>query len=129
MSTDVVTVGANDKLAVANDVMRLGRIRHMPVVDDDGALIGLVSQRDLFHNALLKALGYGTHAQQSALDSFRAKDAMTSPVVTVGPKMPLSEVARLMLEKKIGCVVVSEDDQIVGIITEGDFVALAAEAK
>jgi CBS domain-containing protein len=127
MTADVVTVGPNDKLAVADDVMRLGRIRHMPVVDEDGTLVGIVSQRDLFHNAVLRALGYGTHAKQQALDQFRVKDAMTSNVVTVSPETRLKDAARLMRDGKIGCVVVVHDETVVGILTEGDFVALYVE--
>jgi CBS domain-containing protein len=126
MTRDVVTVDLNDQLAVAEDVMRLGRFRHMPVVDEDGELVGLVSSRDLFHNALLKALGYGTRAKQEALETTRVKEAMTSPVVTTTPETPLSDAAKVMRDKKLGCLVVVENQKIVGILTEGDFVALAA---
>ena len=126
MTRDVVTVDPNDQLAVAEDVMRLARFRHMPVVDEDGELVGLVSSRDLFHNALLKALGYGTHAKQNAMETTRVKEAMTSPVVTTTPETPLSAAAKVMRDKKLGCLVVVENQKIVGILTEGDFVALAA---
>ena len=126
MTRDVATVDPNDQLAVAEDVMRLARFRHMPVVDEDGELVGLVSSRDLFHNALLKALGYGTHAKQRAMETTRVKEAMTSPVVTTTPETPLSDAAKVMRDKKLGCLVVIENRKIVGILTEGDFVALAA---
>src|SRR5688572_20369 len=76
MTSDVVTLERNEKLLVADDVMRLGRIRHLPIVDAEGALAGIVSQRDLFHSGLMKALGYGTHAQKSALDLLVVKEAM-----------------------------------------------------
>jgi CBS domain-containing protein len=125
MTRDVMTVNPNDQLAGAEDVMRLARFRHMPVVDDDGELVGIVSSRDLFHNALLKALGYGTHAKQKAMEAMRVKEAMTSPVVTTTPKTPLSEAAKVMGDRKLGCLVVVDGQQIVGILTEGDFVALA----
>ncbi|MDF3071538.1 MAG: hypothetical protein K0R38_7139, partial [Polyangiaceae bacterium] len=46
MTSMVTTVGRNENLKSADDVMRLGRIRHLPVLDDDGALAGIVSQRD-----------------------------------------------------------------------------------
>ena len=57
MSTDVATLQRNDKLSIADDVMRLGRIRHLPVVDEDGRVVGVLSQRDLFRGALATALG------------------------------------------------------------------------
>ena len=128
MTTEVVTVERNEKLLIADDVMRLGRIRHLPVVDDDGALAGIVSQRDLFHNGLLRALGYGTHAQRRALDMVVVKEAMKTEVETIGPDTPLLDAARRMLELKIGCLVVVDGGRIVGILTESDFVKLYASA-
>jgi CBS domain-containing protein len=125
MTTDVATLDRNEKLAVAEDVMRLGRIRHLPIVDEDGALAGIVSQRDLFHSGLLRALGYGTHAKDRALELLVLKEAMKTEVVTVGPSAPLVEAAKIMLERKIGCLVVVEGKKIVGILTESDFVKLA----
>ena len=128
MTRTVMTVDPNDQLAVAEDVMRLARFRHMPVVDEDGEPVGIVSSRDLFHNALLKALGYGTHAKQQAMETTRVKEAMTFPVLTTTPTTSLSEAAKVMHEKKLGCLVVLDGKKIVGILTEGDFVALAAAA-
>lgn len=127
MTSTVVTLGRNDALRSADDIMRLGRIRHLPIVDEDGNLVGIVSQRDLFHSGLIRALGYGTHAHNRALDSLDVKEAMHSEVVTLGPDAPLSDAAKLMLERKIGCVVVVDGSQIVGILTESDFVRLALE--
>jgi len=127
MTSDVVTLGRNEKLVVADDVMRLGRIRHLPIVDDDGRLAGIVSQRDLFHSGLMKALGYGSHAQQNVLDMLAVKEAMRDDVVTTAPTTPLVDAAKLMIERKIGCLVVVDGDKIAGILTEGDFVKLVAE--
>jgi CBS domain-containing protein len=126
MTRDVVTLERNDKLLVADDLMRLGRIRHLPVVDEDGRLAGIVSQRDLFHSGLIKALGYGSHAQRKALDMVVVKEAMQTEVVTTTPDTPLRDAARLMLERKIGCLVVLDEQRIAGILTESDFVKLAA---
>jgi CBS domain-containing protein len=127
MTPDVVTLDRNEKLVVADDVMRLGRIRHLPIVDSDGSLAGIVSQRDLFHSGLLKALGYGTHAQANMLDLLSVKEAMKTEVVTTTPDTPLVEAAKLMIERKIGCLVVLDGQKIAGILTEGDFVKLVAE--
>lgn len=127
MTRDVATLGRNDSLRTADDVMRLGRIRHLPIVDEDGELAGIVSQRDLFHGGLIKALGYGTHARGRALDSLVVKEAMKTDVVTTTPETDIVQAARLMLEKKIGCLVVLEGRKLVGILTESDFVRLAVE--
>ena len=127
MTNDVATIGRNENLLAADDIMRLGRIRHLPVVDEDGSLAGIVSQRDLFHSGLLRALGYGTHAKQKALELLVLKEAMKTEVMTITPDAPLSEAARIMLRHKIGCLVVVEGKKIAGIITESDFVKLAAQ--
>ena len=126
MTPDVITLERNEKLLVADDVMRLGRIRHLPIVDSDGTLAGIVSQRDLFHSGLIKALGYGTHAQKNALELLVVKEAMKTDVVTTTPDTPLTVAAKLMFERKIGCLVVLEGGKVAGILTEGDFVKLAA---
>src|SRR6478609_4156761 len=125
MTKEVATLGRNEKLAVADDVMRLGRIRHLPIIDEDGALAGIVSQRDLFHSGLLRALGYGTHARDQALGVLVLKEAMKTEVLTVTPEAPLTEAAQMMLKHKIGCLVVVEGRKIAGILTESDFVKLA----
>ena len=55
MTPEVTTLKQNDKLTLADDIMHLGRIRHLPVLDDDGQqVVGLVSQRDLFRGALAR---------------------------------------------------------------------------
>jgi CBS domain-containing membrane protein len=127
MTREVVTLDRNERLIHADDVMRLGRIRHLPVIDNDGALVGIISQRDLFHSGLVQALGYGTHAQRKALDMVVVKEAMKSEVFTIAPDALLSAAAGLMLERKIGCLVVIENQKISGILTESDFVKLAVE--
>jgi CBS domain-containing membrane protein len=127
MTSDVTTLKRNEKLTLADDLMQLGRIRHLPVLDDDGKeLVGIVSQRDLFRGALARALGYGQHASRKILDTLLVKDVMTTDVITTGPQTSLGEAAKVMMERKIGCLPVVQDGRLVGIITEGDFVALAA---
>lgn len=127
MTPGVVTMGRNETLRTVDDVMRLGRIRHMPVIDEDGALAGVLSQRDLFHSGLLRALGYGSHARERALDTLVVKEAMKTDVVTTTPDAPLADAAKLMFQRKIGCLIVLESGKIVGILTEADFVRLAME--
>ena len=126
MSTEVATVRRNDKLAIADDVMNLGRVRHTPVLDDHSDdVVGILSQRDLFRGALARAIGYGGHAQQKLLNLLVVKDVMTTEPITTTPDAPLADAARLMLTRKIGCLPVLEDGRLVGILTESDFVQLA----
>jgi CBS domain-containing membrane protein len=126
MTSEVTTLQRNDKLTLADDIMRLGRIRHLPVVDENGQLAGIVTQRDLFRGALAKALGYGERAQRQLMDTLVVKEVMTSEVITTTPDTPLAEAAHVLVERKIGCLPVIEAGRLAGIITEGDFVALAA---
>jgi CBS domain-containing protein len=127
MTADPTTLKSSDKLTLADDIMRLGRVRHLPVLDDDGQkLVGIVTQRDLFRDALAQALGYGKHAQRQLLDSLVVKDVMATEVVTIRPDASLAYAARVLTERKIGCLPVVENGRLVGILTEGDFVALIA---
>jgi CBS domain-containing protein len=129
MTQDVLRVERNQKLSTADDIMRLGRVRHVLVVDEEGALQGVVSQRDLFHGGLLRALGYGTRAKEQALDSLLVKEAMKSDPITTTPDASLQSAASLMAQHKIGCLPVLEAGRVVGILTEGDFVLMAAGTK
>ena len=91
-------------------------------------LVGIVSQRNLFHSGLLKALGYGSHAQHHALETVAMEAAMNTNVITTTPQTPLREAARTMFKRRIGCLVVVEGGRgIAGILAESDFVKLAAE--
>ena len=125
MTPVVQTLGRNDQLTIADELMRTQRIRHLPVLDEDGIVCGVVSQRDLFRGALAKALGYGQTAQQKLHSMLLVKEVMSTGLVTIGPHEPLANAARLMLEHKIGCLPVVDGEQLLGIVTESDFVALA----
>ena len=72
-------------------------------------MVGIISQRDLFHSGLVQALGYGTRAQRKALDMVVVKDAMTVEVRTIAPDALLSTAAAVMLKRKVGCLVVMEN--------------------
>ena len=127
MTPDPFTLGRNDRLSIADDLMSQQRIRHIPVLDDDGHLAGIISQRDLFRGALLRALGYGSRAEQMMLQTVAIKEAMTDEVVTTTPDTPLSDAAREMVERGVGCLPVIAGGQLVGIITEGTFTRVVAE--
>jgi len=122
----VKTLERNDKLLIADTVMRNERIRHLPILDDAGRLVGIVSQRDLFLNALVRALGHGTVARDRALGSITVKEVMTEDVVTTTPETPITAAAQIMVGRKIGCLPVVEGDAVVGILSESDIVSAVA---
>jgi CBS domain-containing membrane protein len=119
MVKEIATLDVNDELSLANDIMRLGRIRHLPVVDD-GRLAGIISERDLFRSSLAQALGYGGQASRDLMKTLRIKDIMVKEVTTISPDAKLCDAIRLMMDKKIGCLPVVEGDHLVGLITETD---------
>jgi CBS-domain-containing membrane protein len=119
MVKEVATLDVNDELSLANDIMRLGRIRHLPVVDGT-RLAGIISERDLFRSSLAQALGYGSEATRDLMKKLRIKDVMVQSVTTVAPETPLCEATRIMVEQKIGCLPVVDGDRLVGLITETD---------
>lgn len=129
MSRDVQVVRRNDQLAVADTLMKQGRIRHLAVLDEDGLVCAVVSQRDLFRGALLRALGYGARAEETMLRQVPVKEAMSAEIHTIGSDAPLAEAARVMMEHKIGCLPVVDGEKLVGMVTETDFVKLVAEGE
>lgn len=121
MTENPQTVAADDSWVAALDVMVELNVRHVPVVDRDGDLVGLVSQRDLL-KASASVADLASPIRRE-LFSLRTIDRlMATGVETVAPDAPLREVGDLMLENKFGCVPVCEGERLVGIITEADFV-------
>ena len=125
MTVKVATLGRDDTLDIADGVMSMGRIRHLPVLDD-GQVVGVVTQRDLFRSALGAALAFGIGRPQELTRSLEIRDVMSQPVVTVGPSALVQEAARTMAERKIGCLPVVEGGKLVGILTENDVMRYAA---
>ena len=124
MSKDVATIGRNDALSLAEDLMATKRIRHLPVVED-GRLVGVLSQRDLFHAALSTAMGFGQKASKEFLKTVPVKEVMSSDELIVAASSDdVKDAARKMIEHKVGCLPVVDDEELVGLVTETDFVKL-----
>ena len=126
MKTEVTTLGRNDTLQLAQDIMTLGRVRHFPVLED-GELVGVMSQRDLYRASLGSVMKYGEKAQREFLDTIAVKEVMKYPPVTIAPQASVQEAARLMLKEKIGCLPVLDNGELVGIVTETDMLQLVTE--
>jgi CBS domain-containing membrane protein len=125
--TDVVEVlQVGDSLDLAERLMRAGRIRHLPVVDGDQRLVGLVTHKKIL--AAWVSHGDPTHERHGALAREIPIDMiMEKNVLTIWPEAPAAEAARLIETKKIGCLPVCDDDKLVGIVTEADFVRFARQ--
>lgn len=111
MTSQPVTIERSASLGVAHRMMREHRIRHLPVVDTDGNLCGIVSQRDLY---LIETLA------EPELEKTPVEDAMETRTFVVTSDMPLDEVAEIMSEQKYGCAIVAGKKGVEGIFTAVD---------
>jgi acetoin utilization protein AcuB len=120
MTSDLVTITPVTSFPDAFRVMREQGIRHLPVVDDGGKLIGIVTQSDLLHASPSTATTLSVFEMSYLLANLHVQEVMSSPVITVSEDAPLEEAARLMVERKISCLPVMLDGDLVGMITETD---------
>ncbi len=122
MSGDVATIGAGESCQEAVRRMVERKIRHLPVVDGAGTLVGVVTDRDLRHHLFEPRVlkGIGAVSVDSLLRAVPVTEVMSSPVVTVAPDDELETAARAMLEDKVGSLPVVAGGRVVGIITETD---------
>ena len=111
-----VTLTPDDTLDLANNVISLGRIRHIPVVAN-GKLVGLLSERDLIGAAANRIFGLNQKSKSALLKTESVKSIMKKRLVTVTPDTPIKDAARLMADKKIGCVPVISAGALVGLVT------------
>lgn len=125
MEREVVTLQREDRLDLAGDVMRLGRIRHMPVLQGS-QLVGIVSNRDLLAASLSSAFEIEQSNRREFQRSVEVKEVMTQDVDTVGPDDRADEAGRRMLRRQIGCLpVVDARGHLLGLLTESDLLAAA----
>ncbi len=124
MSTELFLVSPDKKMNRIQDVIEWNNVRHVPVVDNEGYLLGIISQRDLLKTTISNA---DSKTQYEMLQKVPVSDFMKTDVITTTPDTDLSEAAWLLIENKIGCLpVLDKDRKMIGIVTESDFVKLAA---
>jgi len=126
MAKSPQVLGRNETLDLAEDIMTMGRIRHLPILDD-GELVGIISQRDMFRSAAVTALGFVGDTQKALIKTIRIKEIMTEKVFTISPDATVKDAAHIMLDKKIGCLPVLEGKKLIGIITESDILRYVVE--
>lgn len=126
MTSPVVTFFAEQTLPLADEIMRLKHFRHLPVVDDAGHLVGLISHRDLLAAEISTQTGLGRAQRLAIQEDVRVRDIMTAEIWTVGPEVRASTAAATLLDHRYGCLpVVEADGRLVGIVTERDFLKFA----
>src|SRR5207247_4988523 len=118
-SSEIDVVARNDHLRLVEERMATKHLRHLPVLEQ-GEIVGIVTQRDLFKAAMSSTMGYGEKAQQAYLKSVRVKEIMVYPVVTVSPDTSVAAAADMIIHKGIGCLPVVDGTKLVGIVTKTD---------
>jgi CBS domain-containing protein len=120
MTTDMFTVQQDDALDLVASLMEWERIRHVPVEDSEGFLVGLVGYR-----SLLRLMARGSYVEKGVRTA--VSSVMNPAPTTVSPKTSTLAAIDLMREHKIGCLPVVKDRRLVGMITERDFMDVASE--
>ena len=120
MDSDLFTVRAHDIVDLAATLMEWENVKYIPVEDDEGRLVGLVTHHDLLH--LISRRFENDEGRMVTVDSIMITDP-----ITVAPETPLLQAVELMREHKIGSLPVIRDDRLVGIVTESHFMDVAAK--
>ncbi len=125
MITALITVGPEASVARARALMQQHGIRHLPVVDDAGALLGVVTQRTMLAEVLRIADRVGIQGLEQEMAGHPVTGLLGGDVEQVQPQLPLVEAGRYFLSCKHGCLPVVDGGRLVGMITSADFVRLS----
>ena len=127
MTRGVATIHSDALARGAAEMMRTRRIRHLPVVDREGGLAGIVTDRDLRQVLFDPRVQARAGRLADALKTVTVRDVMTWAVLTVQPDTPLRDAARLMHERKVGALPVVTGGRVVGILSEADVLKAFAQ--
>jgi acetoin utilization protein AcuB len=127
MSTKPVTIAASTPIAEALRTMRHADVRRMPVLDESGKLVGIVSEKDLLVASPSPASSLTASEVHYLLNHLMVSELMSTEVITISPDTPVEEAARIMADHKIGGLPVMESDRLAGIITETDVFTVLLE--
>lgn len=119
MTQDVITISPDSTFSEAMDLIRKKGIRRLPVVKD-GKVVGIVTEKDLLSASPSQATTLDVWELTSLLNKLKIKQIMRKEVIHVHPNTPIEDAAKIMADKKIGSLVVLEEEKLVGIITESD---------
>lgn len=118
MTRDLFTVSPDEIPGVVAEIIDFNHIKHVPVENSDGHLVGLVSSRNLLRY-------YAGLAKSGAGDDAMVQDIMVKDPITIGPEATVGEAIKQFRETRVSCLPVVEGDQLVGVITEEDFLSIA----
>jgi acetoin utilization protein AcuB len=120
MTPNPVTGHPEMPITDAQKRMQEHRIRHLPILDDDNRLVGLVTMRSLMNAVPSDVSKFSPFVVNYVLAKVKVHNVMVKDVVTIAEDTPFEEAARVMADKKLGCLPVMRADELVGIISDND---------
>jgi acetoin utilization protein AcuB len=127
MTSDPLTITTDTNLKDALELIRSKPFRHLPVLDENDKLVGIVTEKSLVYAAPTPTTTLSVFEVDYILARTTVGQIIQGPVVTVGPDLPLEEAARVMVDHRIGCLPIVEDDKLIGIISDTDIFRVFVE--
>jgi acetoin utilization protein AcuB len=127
MTPNPITVTTETSLKDALDLVRSKPFRHLPVVDQNGKLVGIVTEKSLVYASPTPTTTLSVFEVDYILSHTRIGQIIQGPVITVGPDLPIEEAARKMVDHRIGCLPVVESERLIGIISDTDIFRVFVE--
>ncbi len=124
MTTNVTTLNDQSRLLDAALLIRRTGKRHVPIVDEAGRAVGIISDRDVSRMAPSMLSRMTPDEYNQIFEATPITVAMTKNPITVGPDLPIRDAVTMLYEKKIGAIIVTENDKVVGILTVTDMLGL-----
>ena len=120
MTKRPITIAPDTPIEDALKLMRESKVRRLPVLDKEGKLVGIITEKDLLYVSPSPATSLSIYELHYLISKIKVQDVMCKDVITATEYTPLEEAARIMADNKIGSLPVMRDDKLVGIITETD---------
>ncbi|MCP4538153.1 MAG: CBS domain-containing protein [Chloroflexi bacterium] len=127
MSSKPVTVRTDTNLKNALDLVRSNPFRHLPVLDENDKLVGIVTEKSLVYASPTPSTTLSVFEVDYILSRTKVGQVIQGEVVFVRPDLPIEEAARVMIDHRIGCLPVVEGEKLIGIISDTDIFRVFAE--
>ena len=127
MTPNPVTITTDTSLKEALELVRSKSFRHLPVLDEDGKLAGIVTEKSLVYASPTSATSLSVFEVDYILSCTKIGQVIQGEIITVGPDLPIEEAARVMVDHRIGCLPVVEGDELIGIISDTDIFRVLVE--
>lgn len=127
MTPNPTTVTPDTSVKDALELIRSRRFRHLPVVDANGKLVGITTEKDLVYASPKPEMSLSNFEIQYLLSRMKVGQVMKREVITVSPDLPIEEAAQVMIQHRIGCLPILENGELVGIISDTDIFRVFVE--